>query len=175
MVWYNVTPHVLYQSLVPTIGDARDPLVRARAWVEAVYIYDVYEKINEWWKMIETGEAFERVPDPTWQNLPGRTPLTQAVADKFIGELDADFLLERNRFDGKKPPDFHRLPPAARFAFVQEVSSIQLSEKEIETIAQARLAAGEQLPPPKNAQTEEVLSRKGTPPPNVPPQKTKKR
>ena len=99
--------------------------------------------------MMESSEAQYRHPDPRWngEDYPNKVPLTQKVADRFIEEMDADFLLEKSRFEGKEAPDFARLPSHARLAFVQEAYGILKTTKEISKEAEKRFATGEIMPP----------------------------
>lgn len=158
MPYYNVTVNTLYQSCMKNDwGSLRndDPFNRALAWVEAENVYEMWTLVQKWFEVMESGEAIHRYPDPFWRDddYPGKVPLTQDVADKFIEEMDADFYLEKSRFrDGqgimREPPDFSRLPPHARLAFVQDAYKIIKTSSEIRKEAEERLAAGETLPPP---------------------------
>lgn len=102
--------------------------------------------------MIESGEALNRYPDPLWNDAdyPGKAQLTQEVADLFVEEMDADFMLEKSRFQGKLAPEFARLPAYARLAFVQEMYRLPIkTEADIVVEARSRLASGETIPPVK--------------------------
>lgn len=154
MPYFNVTPHTLYQSALSSSASGygyhiNDPLVMHKCWHEAVNIYYVWQKVQEWFEMMESGEVLNRYPDPFWDDAdyPDKTALTQDVADEFIAEMDADFMLEKSRFQGRSAPEFSRLPPHSRLAFVQEVYQIILSSAEIERRAIASTEAGEELPP----------------------------
>lgn len=154
MPYYNVTPHTLYQSCMSNAWEwsgSNDPLTRARAWVEAENIYEVWKLTQAWFDLMESGEAANRYPDPFWrdEDYPEKTALTQEVADKFIEEMDEDFMREKSRFQGRAAPEFARLPAHARMAFVQEVYRIIKTGAEIQKEAEARLRAGEVLPPPQ--------------------------
>lgn len=153
MPYYNVTPYSLYQSCMSSAWEwsgGDEPLTCARAWVEAENIHQVWELVQRWFEMMESGEAINRYPDPFWRDkdFPGKVPLTQEVADVFIEELDTDFMLEKSRFQGRLGPEFARLPPHARLAFVQEVYKVIKTSAQIQKEAEERLAAGETLPPP---------------------------
>ena len=99
---------------------------------------------------MHNGEADNRYPDPYWndEDYPGKVPLNQEVADEFIEEMDADFMIEKNRFQGRLAPEFSRLPAHARIAFVQDAYKIMKTSTDIEKEAEERLGAGESLPPP---------------------------
>jgi hypothetical protein len=127
-----------------------EPLTRARAWVEAENVYQMWALVQKWFEMMESGEAIHRYPDPFWKDddYPGKVPLNQDVADTFIEEMDADFMLEKSRFQGRSAPEFARLPPHARLAFVQDAYKIIKTSGQIQKEAEERLAAGETLPPP---------------------------
>lgn len=168
MAYYEVTPHALFNSCISEWGDRDDPLARACAWVDAVNKYDVFELYQQWFDKMETGEAFRLGPDPSWDDdeYPDKRPLTLELATKYLEELDADFLIEKNRFRGRKAPEFSRIAGTpASLAFMQQVYRVQKTSSQIQKEAQARLAAGQELPPSIDAQTEEVLTRKGTLPP----------
>ncbi|MCI0441240.1 MAG: hypothetical protein L0177_19230 [Chloroflexi bacterium] len=152
MPYYNVTPQTLYQSCMSSAWEwsgSDDPLTRARAWVEAENIYAMWKLVQEWFEMMESGEAFNRYPDPFWKDddYPDKLPLTQDVVDIFIQEMDADFMLEKSRFQGRLAPEFARLPPHARMAFVQDSYKLIKTSSQIQKEAEGRLAAGETLPP----------------------------
>ena len=160
MPWDNVTATTLYQSClsansVLSIGySTGDPKklreAHARAWVEAENTFLVWEIVQAWFLMMNSGEALNRYPDPTWkdEDYPTKASLTQDVADLFISEMDADFMLEKSRFNGKLPPEFARLPAHARLAFVQEMYRLPIkTAAEIAEEADERLAAGEVIPP----------------------------
>jgi hypothetical protein len=130
-----------------------DPVTRARAWVEAENVYEMWKLVQAWFEFIESGEAQNRYPDPYWsdENHPDKAPLTQEVADRFIDEMDADFMLEKSRFQGRLAPEFARLPAHSRMAFVQDAYQIIKTSSVINNEADHRLAAGEALPPPVRA------------------------
>ncbi|MCH8986614.1 hypothetical protein IIA94_00375 [Patescibacteria group bacterium] len=117
--------------------------------MEAENIYEAWKLVQRWFEMMESSEAQYRHPDPRWngEDYPNKVPLTQKVADRFIEEMDADFLLEKSRFEGKEAPDFARLPSHARLAFVQEAYGILKTTKEISKEAEKRFATGEIMPP----------------------------
>ncbi|MBI2098228.1 MAG: hypothetical protein HYT49_01010 [Candidatus Wildermuthbacteria bacterium] len=87
------------------------------------------------------------------------------LAHKYVEELEADYEIERGRFPENRGPDFKRLPPPARFRFLQMAYDIQKTRQQIVEEAERRLLCGEILPPSRDAQTEEVISRKGLPNP----------
>ncbi len=153
MPYYNVTPHSLYQSCISSTGSwsaIDSPVTRAQAWVEAENVYEVWKLVQRWYDLIQSGEAADRYPDPFWrdEDHPDKVPLTQEVADLFIEEMDADFMLEKARFQGRLAPEFARLPAHARMAFVQEAYGIMKTSKTCDMEAEERLANGESLPPP---------------------------
>ena len=153
MPYDNVTPHTLYQSCRSSSwegSDRNDTITQARAWIEAENIYKVWELVQKWFDHMKSGDAANRYPDPYWKDddYPDKAPLTQEVVDRFIEEMDADFMLEKNRFQGRLAPEFARLPAHARMDFVQEVYKIIKTTAEIEKEAEERLEAGEALPPP---------------------------
>jgi hypothetical protein len=153
MPYYNVTAHTLYQSCISSAWEwsgQDDPLTRARAWVEAENIYEVWKLVQRWFELMENGGADHRYPDPYWndEDHPGKVTLTQDVADTFIEEMDADFMLEKNRFQGRLAPEFIRLPAHARMAFVQDAYKVIKTSKQVEKEAKERLDSGETLPPP---------------------------
>ena len=153
MPYYNVTTSTLYQSCLSGFwewSDRDDPMVKARAWVEAENIFEMWKLVQEWFELMHNGEADNRYPDPYWndEDYPGKVPLNQEVADEFIEEMDADFMIEKNRFQGRLAPEFSRLPAHARIAFVQDAYKIMKTSTDIEKEAEERLGAGESLPPP---------------------------
>ena len=155
MPYYNVTPHSLYQSCMSSAWEwtkQDDSATRARAWVEAENIYEMWKLVQEWFDLMESGDATNRYPDPYWRDdspeAVDKASLNQEVADKFIEEMDADFMLEKNRFQGRLAPEFARLPPHARLAFVQDAYKVLKTTAQIEKEAEKRLTAGEALPPP---------------------------
>jgi len=125
-------------------------LDRAKAWVEAENIHEVWGLVQKWFALMESGEAENHYPDPTWEDgdYPNNAALTSKVADKFIEEIDADFMIEKNRFQGRSAPEFSRLPPHARLAFVQEAYRLIKTQSAIDEEAQERLDKGEVMPPP---------------------------
>ncbi len=156
MPYYNVTPHTLYQSCISNAWEwsgVNDPVTRARAWVEAENIYEVWKVTQHWFELMESGEAASRYPDPFWrdEDFPGKAPLTQEVADRLIEEMDEDFMLEKGRFQGRAAPEFSRLPPHARIAFAQDLYRVMKTSAEIYKEAEERLARGEVLPPPTHS------------------------
>ncbi len=155
MPYYNVTPHTLYQSCMSSAWEwsgGDDPLTRARAWVEAENVFEMWQLVQQRFELMESGEAADRYPDPFWRDddYPEKRPLSQEVADSFIEEMDADFMLEKSRFQGRLAPEFARLPDASRLAFVQEGYKIVKTSAEIQKEAEKRLESGEVLPPPVN-------------------------
>ena len=152
MPYYNVTAHTLYQSCMSSAWEwsgGDDPVMRARAWVEAENVYEVWKLVQSWFEFIDSDEAVNHYPDPNWDDsqYPGKVSLTQDVADTFIEEMDADFMLEKSRFQGRLSPEFARLPGHARLAFVQDAYGIMKTSADINAEADERLAAGEILPP----------------------------
>jgi hypothetical protein len=124
-------------------------MTRARAWVEAENVYEVWKLVQHWFDLMNSGEAMNRFPDPYWDDskYPDKYVLTQEIADAFIEEMDADFMLEKSRFQGRLAPEFARLPAHARLAFVQEAYPLIKTSSQISQEAERRLAAGETLPP----------------------------
>ncbi|HZX50298.1 MAG TPA: hypothetical protein VFE94_04130 [Candidatus Paceibacterota bacterium] len=124
-------------------GNKEDPKVKAFAWVEAENICKAWCVVDKWFQLMQTGEADNHLPDPLWHRRDHgkKAPLTQELADKFIEELDEDFLIEKGRFGGRLPPDFSRLSPSGRIAFVQEMYEVLLTEEELEEEADRRLKA----------------------------------
>lgn len=156
MPYYNVTPHTLYQSCMSSAWEWAgndDPLTRARAWVEAENVYEVWKLVQQWFELMESGDAHNRYPDPFWNDAdhPDKVQLTQEVTDSFIEEMDADFMLEKSRFQGRLAPEFARLPAHSRFAFVQDAYRLIKTTNDIQAEAEQRLAAGETMPPPARA------------------------
>lgn len=123
---------------------------KAMLWVEAENIATVWKVVKKWFDYMQSGEATQRFPDPTWHPKPGRRALTPEVASQIVTEMDDDFRLERGRFPKESGlgPDFERLPSHARVAFCQEVYDILKTTEEIMAEAETRLQAGEHLPPP---------------------------
>ena len=155
MPYYNVTPHTLYQSCMSSAWEwsgGDDPVTRARAWVEAENVYEMWKLVQSWFDLMESGESKDRYPDPFWsdEKFANKAVLTQEVADRFIEEMDNDFMLEKSRFQGRLAPEFKRLPNHARMAFVQDAYHIIKTGDEINREAEARLAQGEVMPPPIN-------------------------
>jgi hypothetical protein len=124
-------------------------MTRARAWVEAENVYEIWKLVQRWFELMNSGEAANRFPDPYWDDSkhPDKHALTQEIADAFIEEMDADFMLEKSRFQGRLAPEFARLPAHARLAFVQEAYPLIKTSKQINQEAEMRLASGETLPP----------------------------
>ncbi len=122
--------------------------MRARAWVEAENIYEVWELVQMWFELVDSDSADNHYPDPNWDDSqhPAKVSLTHDVADKFIEEMDADFMLEKSRFQGRLSPEFARLPSHARLAFAQEAYGILKTSVDINTEADRRLVAYETLP-----------------------------
>ena len=153
MPYYNVTPHTLYQSCMSSAWEwsgGDDPVTRARAWVEAENVYEMWKLVQKWFEFIENGSATDRFPDPYWksEDYPDKVPLNQEIADTFSEEMDADFMLEKSRFQGRFAPEFVRLPQHARMAFVQDAYKLVKTSSQINREAEERLSAGETLPPP---------------------------
>ena len=107
MPYYKVTTSTLYQSCLSGFwewSDGDDPMVKARAWVEAENIFEMWKLVQEWFELMHNGEADNRYPDPYWndEDYPGKVPLNQEVADEFRREergdiertLDAVFVLD---------------------------------------------------------------------------------
>ena len=153
MPYYNVSPRMLYQSCLSNnadwSGNATD-LIKARAWVEAENIFQMWELVQKWFELMESGEAENRYPDPFWkdEDFSDKVLLTQEVAHAFIEEMDADFMLEKNRFQGRLAPEFARLPAHARMAFVQDAYKIIKTSHQINDETDKRLSSGDSLPPP---------------------------
>lgn len=145
MPWYDVTPEKMMDSC--RLDWATKDKPEAYAYVEAENVAKVWEMVQEWFEAMESGEAWNRYPDPDWVDPPGRKPLTQEVADAMIDEMDADFDLEKNRYPDGRGPEFKRLPPHARLALAQGLRAILKTPGEIEQETEERLAKGEQLPP----------------------------
>ena len=71
MPYYNVTPHTLYQSCMSSAWEwsgGDDPVTRARAWVEAENVYEMWKLVQKWFEFIENGSATDRFPDPYWKS-----------------------------------------------------------------------------------------------------------
>lgn len=154
MPYYNVNVHTLYQSCISASWDwhtnpKNDLLIQAKAWVEAENAIEIWGLIQEWFEMLENNTAIHQYPDIFWENdkYPDLKPLTQDVADEFVEELDADFMLEKNRFQGRGAPDFNRLAPHSRMAFAQAFYRITMSEKQITEKARELVDAGTKIPP----------------------------
>lgn len=142
---YNVTPQEIFEQC---LNYSTSTHARALAWVEAQNLWDTYAVIIKWFRLMESGEADSRYPDPHWQPAAGRPPLTQFLADQIVAELDADYEIERARFPSTGlGPGFTRLAPHARLTFAQELSGVMKSEAELDAGVEVRLAAGEKLPP----------------------------
>ena len=153
MPYYNVKPHTLYQSCMSSAWEwsgGDDPITRARAWVEAENVYEMWKLVQVWYELIENDGAVNRFPDPLWksEDYPEKVPLNQEIDDTFIEEMDADFMWEKSRFQERFAPEFSRLPPHARMAFVQDAYKLVKTGAQINSEADERLSAGETLPPP---------------------------
>src|SRR3989344_2344975 len=154
MPYYEVTPYELYPSCLSGWDGGKTLLDRACAWVEAVNTYDVHELHAQVFRALESGEAYTWVPDLHWKpKFPPeqKRPPTMELAHEYVGELEADYEIERGRFPEGRGPDFKRLPPPARLRFLQLAYDVQLARGQILEEARRRLAAGEVLPPPKDA------------------------
>ena len=149
MPYYNVTTHTLYQSIISADWgmNTRTAIEKAEQWVEAENTTAVFALISAWFELIESGEAELKQPDPFWESPESKAPLTLEVADKFISEMDEDFMMERSRFQGRLAPEFSRLSPQARMAFMQAVYGVILTTVEIKAEAARRLGMGEEIPP----------------------------
>ncbi len=152
MPYYNVTTHTLYQSIISADWgmNTRTAIEKAEQWVEAENTTAVFALISAWFELIESGEAELKQPDPFWESPESKAPLTLEVADKFISEMDEDFMMERSRFQGRLAPEFSRLSPQARMAFMQAVYGVILTTVEIKAEAARRLGMGEEIPPKAN-------------------------
>ena len=117
--------------------------------MEAENVYEVWKLVQKWFDLIDSGEAVNYYPDPNWDDSqhPGKVSLTQDVANAFIEEMDADFMLEEGRFQGRLSPEFARLPSHARLAFAQEAYGIMKTSSDINAEVDKRLTAGQTLPP----------------------------
>mgnify|MGYP001582365119 FL=1 len=141
---YNVTPQEIYEQC----KGYGTPHMNARGWVETENLWDTYAVIIKWFRLMERDEANNRYSDPRWQTPAGRPPLTQKLADQIIVEIDKDYEIEQSRFPSSGlGPEFARLAPHARLTFVQELYGVMKSDAELDAACEARLAAGEQLPP----------------------------
>lgn len=163
MPYYNVDAKTLANSLVSLDGDLwrrklnevnEKGLKAACQWVEAENIENVFALMQAWFKKMESGEADSITPDPRWKPRHSDFEMTTELADKIITEIDADFDLEKSRFQGRGAPDYNRLNPTARIAFAQEIYDNLMTLEEIEAEARRRLAEGEEFP--KDGQTENL-------------------
>ena len=152
MPYYNVTAHTLYLSCMSSAWEwsgGDDPVTKARAWVEAENVFEVWKLVQVWYDLMSTGEAENRYPDPFWDDSKHseKAVLTQDFADVFIEEIDADFMLEKSRFQGRLAPEFIRLPVHARIAFVQDAYGLIKTSTQIKSEADEPLTGGETMPP----------------------------
>ena len=147
MPYYNVFPSVLYTSIIS--GSSTDSEVaKARAWVEAENIFEVWKIVQKWFDLMKAKLVGHELPSPYWQDdlYTDKTKLTQSVADLLVKEIDEDFMMEKNRFMGRKAPNFSRLPPGARMSFAREIYRTMKSQRAINIEADERLAKGETFP-----------------------------
>jgi|GEM_PF-1841100 hypothetical protein len=152
MPYYNVTAHTLYLSCMSSAWEwsgGDDSVTKARAWVEAENVFEVWKLVQVWYDLMSTGEAENRYPDPFWDDSKHseKAVLTQDFADVFIEEIDADFMLEKSRFQGRLAPEFIRLPVHARIAFVQDAYGLIKTSTQIKSEADEPLTGGETMPP----------------------------
>lgn len=152
MPYYNVTAHTLYQSVISANWDfstQNDILVKAKAWIEAENIVETWKLVQEWFEMMENDTADNQYPDPMWDSdlYPDMKPLTQDLAEEMVEEFDADFQLEKNRFQGRSGPEFKRLASHSQLAFAQAIYRITLSQQEITTRAEKLVSSEASIPP----------------------------
>lgn len=113
-------------------------------------IDSLFTVLEDWFQAIEDGTVHHRLPDPTFELRPGRPPITEALVDEFIKELDREidtdaFGSQGRKYEADASSEFHRLDYPQRVALVQQLIGIMLSEKEMgqkaETLQTERLAA----------------------------------
>lgn len=146
MSYTNTTHANLYHGSAGSYGRSLEEC--AFFWCEALATQRAWEVVKAWFRAMQAGEAALRYPDPLWQPKPGRKAITQELADIMVQEMDEDFLLQQNRFPKESGlgPEFSRLPPHARLAFMQEIMDASRTTREITQEASALIATG-WLPP----------------------------
>jgi len=96
----------------------------------------VFEILEDWYQAIESGTAHHRLPDPSFESPQGRPPITQALVQEFIKELDREididaFGVQGRRYSADASSEFHRLDFPQRVALVQQLMTALLNEKEM--------------------------------------------
>lgn len=114
------------------------------AWVEAENIMEIRSLMSNWFDAMEDGTANKRFQDP-------RGPvISLEEAERMIAEIDDDFNIESNRWRGlgvEAGPDYFRLEPHAKIAFVQQILMTIKSISQLEEEVFNRQKIGEQIPP----------------------------
>ena len=120
----------------------------AQEQIEAVFAI-----LEDWYQAIENGTADHRLPDPTFVPPPGRPPITEALVEEFIRELDREIDIDALGSRGKSykadaSSEFHRLAYPQRLALIQALMRVLLSEEEMAQKAEERRA--ERAAPPQS-------------------------
>lgn len=140
-VYANITTDRIYSECTQRSYDIAHA---ALAWAEAENIMAVREVMCDWFDAMENGTANKRRFDP-------RGPIVSLEeAEKMIAEIDDDFNLEKGRWaslDVEAGPDYFRLEPIAKIAFVQQILMTIKTIEQLEKEVWIRQKAGEQIPP----------------------------
>lgn len=140
-VYSNITVDRIYSECTQRSYDIAHV---ALAWAEAENIMAVREIMCDWFDAMENGVAHKRFQDP-------RGPaVSLEEAERMIAEIDDDFNIEKNRWTGlgvEAGPDYFRLEPHAKIAFVQQILMTIKTMEQLEKEVYERQKAGEQIPP----------------------------
>jgi len=117
----------------PPLAEERDVLQEQ--------IDTVFEILESWFLAIENGTADHRLPDPSFEPPEGRPPMSEALVEEFIIELDREIDTDAFGFQGLKygadaSSEFHRLAFPQRLALVQQLMTVVLNESEMSKIAE---------------------------------------
>ena len=131
-------------------SDGGDQVTRARAWVEAENVFEMWKLVQVWYDLMNSGEADNRYADPFWDDSKHseKAVLMQDLSCVFIEEMDPDFMLEKSGFQGKLASEFIRLPAHARIPFLQHLYGLIKTSAEINSESYDSLAWEETMPPP---------------------------
>lgn len=105
----------------------------------------VFGILEDWFRAIEDGTAQHRFPDPAFEAPQGRPPITAALVEDLIRELDREididaFGVQGRRFGADATSEFHRLGSPQRLALVQELMAVLFTEEEMSKKAEAMRA-----------------------------------
>lgn len=140
-VYSNISVDRMYSEVTQRQHDREHA---ALAWAEAENIIEIRDLLCSWFDAMENGTADKRSLDP-------RGPaVSLEEAEMMIAEIDDDFNKEKNRWESlevEAGPDYFRLAPAAKIAFVQQILMTIKSMGQLEKEVWARQKADEQISP----------------------------